>query len=66
MTKATENVSINMNTDLIELLDAYCQRKDLHRSQVISRAVRMFIAVDASRDCDFISLLYQRHEGNSK
>lgn len=60
--QTTENITVAVPSDLLQLLDDLCVRKDLHRTQVVVRAVKMYLAVEASRDCSFFSTLYQARE----
>ena len=63
---AKENVSINLDINLIEALDGYCCRKELHRSQVIAWALKTYLAIHIVEEPAFISNLYQHLSGNSK
>ena len=37
----TENITVAMPVDLLDLLDDLCIRKDLHRTQTVVRAIKV-------------------------
>ncbi len=63
---ATESVSISMQTALIKRLEKYCFKHDLQKSQVISKAVKRFLAGQMADDPDFWEQLYDRQDDGGK
>ena len=55
----TENVSISFETELIELMEKYCFNKDVSRSRVVNRAVRLLLLAESDNP-EIWSILYQK------
>lgn len=58
----TENITVAIPVDLLDLLDDICVRKDLHRTQTVVRAIKAYLALDAVTDCSLISILHDEYE----
>lgn len=58
----TENITIAVPIDLLELLDDLCIRKDLHRTQTVVRAIKAYLALDAVSDRSLLSILHDEYE----
>jgi hypothetical protein len=52
----TENITVAMPVDLLDLLDDLCIRKDLHRTQTVVRAIKAYLALDAVSDCSLLTM----------
>ena len=52
-----EGISVNLTTDLIEILDDYCSDQDLTRSQVIAKALRTYLAIQYSSNGSIMTIL---------
>ena len=61
-----ENVSVTMPISMVEILDHYCRRNDLTRSQVMTRAARHFLAVSMAKDPAFWEREYHRLQAEGK
>lgn len=44
-----ENVSITIPVSLLEIADEFCRRSDLTRSQMVGRAIRLYLGTKISR-----------------
>jgi len=55
----TENVSISFETELIELMEKYCFNKDVSRSRMVNRAVRLLLLAESDNP-EIWSILYQK------
>ena len=55
----TENVSISFETELIELMERYCFNKDVSRSRMVNRAVRLLLLIESDTP-DVWSTMYQK------
>jgi|GEM_PF-2526708 len=62
----TENVSTALRESLLKRLDTYCSVKDLNRSQVISRAVKRFLAAEMAEDPVFWDEIYDKYGEKGK
>lgn len=62
----SENVSISIQGSVLNRLDKYCQQRDLTRSQVVSRAVKMLLASEMAKDPCFWDAVYDRFGADGK
>lgn len=62
----TENISISIPEPLLVRVDKYGLRQDLTRSQIISRAIRRFLAAELADDPAFWTTLYDQYEEEGK
>jgi predicted transcriptional regulator len=57
-----ENITIAVPIDILELLDDLCGRKDMNRTQIVVRAIKAYLALEASRDCSLFASLHEELE----
>ena len=50
---ATENISVTIPIDMLELFDLYCHEADLNRSQAVNRAIRLYLATKVCKEPKF-------------
>jgi len=62
----TENVSISMPMNLLQILDHICCTDDLTRSQAVNRAVRLWIGSKLIKDPAFWDREYTRLQSEGK
>ena len=62
----SESVCASLQSSLLNRIDKYSQKKDLTRTQVISKAVRRFLAAELGDDPDFWDAFYDRYEEDGK
>jgi len=62
----TENVSITLSTSLLCRLDKYGLRKELTRSQIISKALKRFLGAELADNPAFWDELYDKYEEESE
>lgn len=62
----TENTSIAFRESLLKRLDLYCAKKDLNRSQVVSKAVRRYLAAELADDPEFWDEYYDKWDQDGK
>ncbi len=55
----TENVTVALPCDMLEVLDILCSRYDLNRSQIIKRSLKLWLSVEFSKDCSSFEILYE-------
>jgi len=48
--KNTENISISLPSDMIELLEEFCDRKDFSKSGFIRRAIKKYMFLQSCDD----------------
>lgn len=53
-----ENVTVSVEVPVLAFVDRYCKKHDLTRSQVFTRGVKLFLAVDLALSCFFWRKLY--------
>ncbi len=61
-----ENVSITIPISMVEILDHYCRRNDLTRSQATTRALRQYLAASLAKDNAFWEREYTRLQAEGK
>ena len=61
-----ENVSVSMQPALVKRLEKYCFKHDLQKSQVISKAVRRFLAGQMADDPSFWEEVYDKYDETGK
>ena len=62
----TENVSITMPITMLEILDHFCGRNDLTRSQATTRALRQYLGASMAKDPAFWEREYHRLQDEGK
>jgi len=62
----TENISVSVPISMVEILDHFCCQNDLNRSQVINRAIRLFLGTKIAKDPAFWDREYQRLQAEGK
>lgn len=63
---ATENISVTVPIDLLELFDLYCSEADLNRSQAVNRAIRLYLATKICKEPTFWQEQYKRFQDKGK
>lgn len=62
----TENVSWCAPMNLLAIVDHHCCSRDLNRSQVITRAIRSYLATQLAKDKSFWEREYTRLQDEGK
>lgn len=58
----SENISVTIKIPILHRLDKFCLRHDLHRSQVIEKAVKRLLAVELADNPEFWQKVYDNEE----
>lgn len=61
-----ENISITIPMTMLPLLDLHCRENDLERSQVINRAIRLYLGTKIAKLPGFWEREYHRLETEGK
>lgn len=61
-TVLTENISVSIQSALLDRLDKYCARHELQKSQVISKSLKKFLAAELADDPAFWETVYDNAE----
>ncbi|MFA6290140.1 MAG: hypothetical protein WC637_00085 [Victivallales bacterium] len=62
----TENISVTMPINLLQILDHFCCECDLNRSQAIARAVRLYVGTKIAKTPAFWDREYHRLQEEGK
>jgi len=61
-----ENISISIPVAILAHLDNYCERTELDRSYVVTKAIKMFLASELASNPFFWEELYAKYNDNGK
>jgi metal-responsive CopG/Arc/MetJ family transcriptional regulator len=62
----TENISVTIPAQLLAVLDAFCTENDLSRSQMVNRAIRLYLGTKIAKTNEFWAEVYTRMEREGK
>ena len=61
-----ENISVSIPEKLLSILDMYVRELDLDRSQIVTRAVRLYLATKIAKSNPFWEKVYQEFAETGK
>jgi hypothetical protein len=62
----TDSLTVNLNQNLLERLSRHCFRTELTKSQVVSMALKRFLAAELAMDPAFWDTLYDKVDNEGK
>ena len=62
----SEPLTVNLKESLLTFLDRYCQKTELSKSQVVSIALKSFLASEMAKDPAFWDTVYIKYEADGK
>ena len=65
-TSPNDALTVNLKQSLLDRLERHCTKSELTKSQVISIALKRFLASELAADPSFWDALYDKYDENGK